>query len=653
MHTGTRLGLLLWPVSAALAACQPAGSSPLPPSPTRSADSVSIPQTAPELFVSFVDPVPTAISGDSIEFVIHVTNRGSELAEGVVVDLVWTGIDARMSVLGASRMAVAHSAPNGIQVEWAPIERIAPGESVVDTVLIAVGSSGELRAGAWESVSTAAPNDTATAVFFLSALVPMADTLNRGDKLPPVNSDSTDAVVTDSTTAAPDTVPACDGRDTDGDGVEDCHDRCTVPPTPSAVRDYVLQDGCHYSPRPLITVPRSAWTGKPDTIRAVLGPGQQLDTDARLSGLTTPGDSLVIGRAVTVTHFVTASLRGETGAWNITPLRPERQAMEPGRETAWLWEVRPNPCDSFRRSCERRLSVLFEPQFCEDGVCVPRTELAQTESIQVSVEALVWMAGIGRSLWWAVALGFVGLISLGVWLIAGKRRAPVRILFMGSVSANDEPLQLDEEIRAIDRALQLGAFRGNFELVQHWAVRFEDIARLFMRHEPHVVHFSGHGNRSNELILKADNGGTHAASPEALGRLFTAIPARVRCVVLNACYSGEQVDAILQHVDSVIGMSDQISDSAAIRFSEAFYEAVSFGKDLRTAFDLGCARLGGSRDGSVRARWPADRAPAPDADMPTLLVGDVDPAGIVLARSAAASPQPRRFQTKGTKQEAN
>ena len=38
-------------------------------------------------------------------------------------------------------------------------------------------------------------------------------------------------------------------------------------------------------------------------------------------------------------------------------------------------------------------------------------------------------------------------------------------------------------------------------------------------------------------------------------------------------------------------MSDSIKDSMAISFASAFYQALGYGRDLKTAFDLGCLKI--------------------------------------------------------------
>ena len=51
--------------------------------------------------------------------------------------------------------------------------------------------------------------------------------------------------------------------------------------------------------------------------------------------------------------------------------------------------------------------------------------------------------------------------------------------------------------------------------------------------------------------------------------------------------SEEQAQAIAQHIDCVVGMSTVIGDQAAISFAAAFYQALGYGRDIKTAFELG------------------------------------------------------------------
>ncbi len=166
-----------------------------------------------------------------------------------------------------------------------------------------------------------------------------------------------------------------------------------------------------------------------------------------------------------------------------------------------------------------------------------------------------------------------------------------RILFLAANPRDTTSLKLDEEIRAIDEGLRRAAFRDAFDIRQHWAVRVTDIQECLLRHRPHIVHFSGHGSKSSEIILEDAWGDGCPVSVRALGSLFATLRDDIRCVVLNACYSEQQAQAIAAHVECVIGMSRAMSDLAAISFVSSFYQALGYGRSVKTAFDLGCAQV--------------------------------------------------------------
>ena len=80
-------------------------------------------------------------------------------------------------------------------------------------------------------------------------------------------------------------------------------------------------------------------------------------------------------------------------------------------------------------------------------------------------------------------------------------------------------------------------------------------------------------------------------SVKALSNLFSSLRQNTRFVVLNACYSEVQAQAIAEHIEWVIGMSKAIDDSSAIDFAGSFYQALGYGYSVRCAFDLACNHL--------------------------------------------------------------
>ena len=167
----------------------------------------------------------------------------------------------------------------------------------------------------------------------------------------------------------------------------------------------------------------------------------------------------------------------------------------------------------------------------------------------------------------------------------------IKILFLAANPTNTSTLGLDEEIRAITQKIRASAYHKNLELVSAWAVRPDDLLQVLNEHKPHIVHFSGHGNPSGDLILVDDNLIAKAVTPSSLRALFQVLKDNVQVIILNACYSKVQAEAIGEIIDCVIGMNSTIGDQAAITFAASFYRAIGFGRSVRDAYDQGKVAL--------------------------------------------------------------
>ncbi|MFC1991459.1 hypothetical protein ACFLVC_01855 [Chloroflexota bacterium] len=167
----------------------------------------------------------------------------------------------------------------------------------------------------------------------------------------------------------------------------------------------------------------------------------------------------------------------------------------------------------------------------------------------------------------------------------------ITILFLACNPFGTERIAFDEEARKIDSKIRSSEYRDHFTIEAHLAVRLSDLQELFLRYKPNIVHFSGHGSTSSEIVLQDDSGAACIVPTEALETLFSEFSNHIQCVVLNSCFSKIQATAIADHIDCVIGMSDSITDKAAISFSSSFYQALGYGKDVKNAFDLGCNQI--------------------------------------------------------------
>jgi len=165
------------------------------------------------------------------------------------------------------------------------------------------------------------------------------------------------------------------------------------------------------------------------------------------------------------------------------------------------------------------------------------------------------------------------------------------ILFLAANPSGTDPLLLDEESRSIDQRIRSANERDSLELVTKWAVRPDDLLEYLNQYRPHIVHFSGHGTEREEIILLDES---HRAIPvpaPALRQLFTAMKGNIRVVVLNACYSRPQAEAIVEVIDCAIGMKQEIGDQAAIAFAASFYRAIGYAHSVADAFEQGKTAL--------------------------------------------------------------
>jgi len=178
----------------------------------------------------------------------------------------------------------------------------------------------------------------------------------------------------------------------------------------------------------------------------------------------------------------------------------------------------------------------------------------------------------------------------------------IKILFVSANPAGMPQLKLDKEAREIEAKIRAAEYRDSLELITKWAVRPDDLLQALNQHQPHIVHFSGHGNPTEEIVLLDELGKPKPVSKEALVHLFRALKDNIRVVILNACFARPQAEAITEEIDCAVGMMRAIGDNAAITFSASFYRAIGFGRSIKQPFDQGIAAL--LLDGSLQGKTP-------------------------------------------------
>jgi hypothetical protein len=180
------------------------------------------------------------------------------------------------------------------------------------------------------------------------------------------------------------------------------------------------------------------------------------------------------------------------------------------------------------------------------------------------------------------------------------------VLFLAADPASynnaELPLALDEEIHLIRDRLRGTKFQHQILIDSQWAVRPQDLLRTLNETIPDILHFSGHGTHTSELVLAGPDGEPQPVSVDAIELLFSAFSGRIKIVLLNACYSEGQARAITRYVDAALGMNGTVGDEAARFFAASFFEVIGWGQSLQEAFEK--ARTGVALSGGATSIRP-------------------------------------------------
>jgi len=173
-----------------------------------------------------------------------------------------------------------------------------------------------------------------------------------------------------------------------------------------------------------------------------------------------------------------------------------------------------------------------------------------------------------------------------------KLNGGVKILFAAANPTDTAKLRLGKEFDEIKDVLSKGKDRDKVELVlPQLATRARDLSGALLDQSPNILHFSGHGEKNGAIYFETDSGSSIAVSAEALALLFEALEGQVQCVILNACFSAVQAEAISKYIPYLIGMNRAIPDRLAIAFSIGFYQALASGRSIEQSFKFGKSQI--------------------------------------------------------------
>lgn len=229
---------------------------------------------------------------------------------------------------------------------------------------------------------------------------------------------------------------------------------------------------------------------------------------------------------------------------------------------------------------------------------------------------------------------------------------PLRLLAMASSPSDLPALDVGQERARMEAAL--GDIGDRFEL--HWVEgqTWRDL-QAALRHGPwHAFHFVGHGGFDTNLgegviALTDEKGGTHRLGATDLGRLL-GDHTSLRLAVLNACdgaradrldvFSSTAAVLVRRGTPAVVAMQYEITDTAAVELSRAFYGALAGGLPVDEALGEARKSVALAVPGTLEWGTPVLYLRAPDSRIFAIDSHALAPLRPRPTRASATTPDP-------------
>ncbi len=164
-----------------------------------------------------------------------------------------------------------------------------------------------------------------------------------------------------------------------------------------------------------------------------------------------------------------------------------------------------------------------------------------------------------------------------------QNASPV-FLFAFANDAQDR-LQLDDEWRALEKALQHANDAGRLTFNLTPSANKEDIFEKFNRFHDRVAlfHYGGHSGPDSLALVDEDFQGQSLAT--VIGQ-----EKNLKLVFLNGCSNAGQVEELFEKgVPAVIATTEPINDVRAVKLAKQFYTALAAGRTIKEAFEMASA----------------------------------------------------------------
>lgn len=160
-----------------------------------------------------------------------------------------------------------------------------------------------------------------------------------------------------------------------------------------------------------------------------------------------------------------------------------------------------------------------------------------------------------------------------------------KILMLSANPANTESARKRTSVKDIRDALKRSSHGQLLDLQERLETSAIDISQELSEINPFIVNISGCEKGIELLTLEISPDGNLFTKPEKIiADLFKPHTENLECIILNSCYSPNQSAEIIQHVEFVIGITQDLKDSEVILFLSDFYYHIGSRKTIKDSY---------------------------------------------------------------------
>ena len=174
------------------------------------------------------------------------------------------------------------------------------------------------------------------------------------------------------------------------------------------------------------------------------------------------------------------------------------------------------------------------------------------------------------------------------------------ILLLSANQKEEEASHREKEVLVIENSVvraSLAMLEGTqglprFSLpVDRSGLKIDQISKAMSATQPFIIDIAGDKESLSDFFF-SDIRSTSVKDVEVwIGEFFQTTSSYTQCVILNGCYTEKKAKEIIKHIEFLIGISQQASQTTTTIFLREFYYQIGVGVPIRQAYDAACNQI--------------------------------------------------------------